>query len=126
MSENEIILSQRISMKEVLAGTVDTVLRIGDKNKWTVGSTFDLMESFVSKTAIKIKITSSEAMPVTEVPLSVIKRAGYDNEEKFRSQWEYWFQNWDHESKVWIVTFELIKEAPVYKDAEINEEDLFA
>lgn len=107
MSRNEIIISNKILIADVLSRKIDYLIRIGDKNKWTNGTIFDMKESFTSKTSIPVRIISSEKVYVDQLSFDILTRCGYQSQAKFKSQWEDWFQTWDIFATAWLIHFEL-------------------
>ncbi len=121
MSRNEIILSNRLVIDDIKSGAIDYLIRIGTKNKWTVGSIFELKTSHTENNLIPIKILSSEQIPVKNIPVCLLTRCGYRSQEEFKSQWEEWYQAWDDISEAWLIHFE-----PYTPLKDIEYDDIFA
>ncbi len=121
MSRNEIIISNRLLLDDVNSGKIDYLIRIGSKNKWTVGTVFELKTSHTENNSIQIKILSSEQIPVKNIPVSLLSRCGYRSQEEFKSQWEDWYQSWDDMSGAWLIHFE-----PYTHLKDIEYDNIFA
>lgn len=123
MSRNEIIISERILPKDILSGKIDHLIRISDKDKWTKNSIFQLKESFTSPTSIDIIIISSNLVKVIDIPLEILNRCGYKNQDEFKQQWENWFQDWDDNAIAWLIFFNI---KSISENKNIEYEDMFA
>ncbi len=121
MSRNEIILSNRLVIDDIKSGAIDYLIRIGTKNKWTIGTVFELKTSHTENISIPINILSSEQIPVKDIPVSLLSRCGYRSQEEFKSQWEEWYQAWDDISEAWLIHFE-----PYTPLKDIEYDDIFA
>jgi len=121
MSRNEIIISNRLLLDDIISRKIDYLIRISSKNRWTIGSIFELKTSHITTNSIQIKILSSEQMPVKDIPISLLPRCGYRSQSDFKKQWEEWFQIWNDTSEAWLIHFELY--TPL-KDLEYS--DIFA
>lgn len=102
----EIVISNRIPRNAVLNGDVNTIIRISQKNKWSPGSIFDLKCSHKDKESIKVIIEESTEQVAKDISEEVLTKCYYRNREKFRQQWEKWYQRW--ESSAWVVKFGLL------------------
>lgn len=109
---SEIIISDKINKEDILSGKIDYLIRIGDKNKWTSGSIFDLKSSHISDNFTQIRILSSTLIKVTEIPINILNRSGYKIQIDFIQQWERWFQKWNDNSFAWIIHFEIYNPQP--------------
>jgi hypothetical protein len=98
----ELVLSSRIPSS--LLSSIDYAIRIGDKNKWTAGSLFQLKTSHTSSST-EISIISSELVRIIEIPESILIRCGYKSQTDFQQQWEQWFQEWTPEASAWLIHF---------------------
>jgi len=102
----EIVISNRIPINAVLNGDVNTIIRISEKNKWRQGSIFDLKCSHIDKESIKVIIVEATEQVAKDISEDVLTKCYYRNPEKFRQQWEKWYQKWDASS--WVVKFGLL------------------
>ena len=100
---NEIVISNRIPRNAVLNGDVNTIIRIASKNKWSPGSIFDLKCSHKDSKSMKVIIEDSKEQVAKDISEEVLTKCYYRNREKFRQQWEKWYQRWD--SNAWVVKF---------------------
>ncbi|OGM12037.1 hypothetical protein A2Z22_01890 [Candidatus Woesebacteria bacterium RBG_16_34_12] len=103
---NEIIISHRIPIETIISGEVNHIIRIGAKNKWTAGSIFDLKCSHRDNESTKVIIEESTEQVAKDISEEVLTKCYYRNREKFRQNWEKWYQRW--ESSAWVIKFGLL------------------
>ena len=103
---NEIVISNRIPINAVLNGEVNTIIRISDKKKWRTGAIFRLKCSHRDKESIKVIIVESTEQVAKDISEEVLVKSYYKNKEKFRHNWEKWYQRW--ESSAWVIKFGLL------------------
>jgi len=102
----EIVISHRIPIETILKGEVNHIIRISEKNKWKPGSIFYLKCSHKDPESIKVIIEESTEQVGKYIPDEVLLKCYYRNKEKFRQQWEKWYQKWD--ASAWVIKFGLL------------------
>ena len=70
------------------------------------GAIFDLKCSHQDKESIKVIIVESTEQVAKDISEEVLNKCYYKTKEKFRQQWEKWYQRW--ESSAWVVKFGLL------------------
>lgn len=104
---NDIIVSKRIPKEAILCGKVTHFIRISKKNKWTENSIFELKYSFLDEQSLKVRILKSLEQQVKSISEDILKQCYFKNQAEFKDQWEKCYQNWDDNSKAWVIAFEL-------------------
>lgn len=99
---NEIVISHRIPIEKIISGEVNYIIRIAEKNKWRPGSIFYLKCSHQDKESMKVIIEDSKEQVAKDISEEVLTKCYYKNLEKFRQQWEKWYQRL--ESSAWVIS----------------------
>lgn len=98
------IILTKATKKQIISQQVDTIIRIGEINRWISSTIHELREFHLDEEPINVIILSSTKIKLTDLTESDLKTSEFSSLFHFKEYWEDTLMSaWNSKTFIWLV-----------------------